>query len=118
MDIIFLRDLQVDAVIGIYAWEKAIRQKLVFNLEMATDIRKAAASDRIEDTLNYKAVSKRVVAYVQESRFELVETLAENVAQLILREFDVPWVRLELNKGGAVRNAKGVGIRIERGSAV
>ncbi|MCB1877527.1 MAG: dihydroneopterin aldolase [Chromatiales bacterium] len=118
MDIIFLRDLEVDAVIGIYAWEKAIRQKLVFNLEMAADIRAAAASDSIDDTLNYKAVAKRVIAYVEESRFELVETLAENVARLILEEFSVPWVRLELNKGGAVRQAKGVGIRIERGEPV
>ena len=113
-DIIFLRDLRIDTVIGIYGWERQVTQTLVFDLEMGTDIRRAAASDRIEDTLNYKAVAKRVIGFVQESRFELVETLAERVAQLILDEFEVPWLRLTLNKQGAVRGARDVGLIIER----
>ena len=115
MDIIFIRDLRIDAVIGIYDWERAIKQTLSFDIEMATDIAKSAASDRIDDTLNYKAVAKAVIAFVEASEFLLVETLIERVAELIQTEFDVPWLRLTLNKGGAVRGAQGVGVIIERG---
>jgi dihydroneopterin aldolase len=116
MDIIFIRDLRIDTVIGIYDWERAIKQTLSFDLEMATDISRAAASDHIDDTLNYKAVAKRIIAFVETSDFQLVETLAERVAALVIDEFGVPWLRLTLNKGGAVRGAAGVGIVIERGS--
>ena len=116
MDIIFLRDLRIDTIIGIYDWERSTRQTVSLDLEMATDIRKAAASDHIDDTLNYKAVAKRLIAFVSESEFQLVETLAERICDLVLEEFQVPWVRLTLNKGGAVRGAKGVGIIIERGN--
>ena len=86
MDIIFIRDLRVDTVIGIYDWERSIKQTLRFDLEMATDIARAAASDSIEDTLNYKAVAKRVIAFVEDSSFQLVETLAERVAELVREE--------------------------------
>lgn len=113
-DIIFLRELAIETTIGIYDWERRVKQTLVFDLEMAADIRKAAASDAIEDTLDYKAVSKRIRAYVSESRFNLVETLAERVAALVLSEFEVSWVKLTLNKRGAVRGARDVGIIIER----
>lgn len=115
MDIIFLRRLAIETVIGIYDWERAIRQRIVIDLEMAADIRPAAAADHIDKTLNYKAVAKRVIEFVGNSEFQLVETLAERTAQLVLDEFDVPWVRLTLDKGGAVRGAQGVGIIIERG---
>lgn len=115
MDIIFLQDLRIDTIIGIYDWERSTRQTLSLDLEMAADIRKAAATDHIDDTLNYKAVAKRLIEYVGQSEFQLVETLAERVAEIILKEFQVPWVRVTLNKGGAVRGAKGVGIIIERG---
>ena len=115
MDIIFLRDLRIETVIGIYDWEREIKQTVVLDLEMATDIRKAAASDAIEDTLDYKSVAKRLISFVEESRFQLVETLAERCAAIVLDEFDVPWVRLTLNKQGAVRGARDVGVLIERG---
>lgn len=115
MDIIFLADLRIDTVIGIFDWERRIKQTVIFDVEMAADIKKAAASDSIDDTLDYKAVAKRIIQFVEESEFQLVETLAENVAQLILSEFKVPWVRLKLNKTGAIRGASGVGIQIERG---
>ncbi|WP_455234291.1 dihydroneopterin aldolase [Thiogranum longum] len=116
MDIIFIRDLKVDAVIGIYEWERSIKQTLHIDLEMAADIRKAAASDRIEDTLNYKAVAKRIIAFVEQSGYQLVETLAERIAELVQNEFSVTWLRLTLNKVGAVRGAQGVGVVIERGA--
>lgn len=115
MDIIYLNDLRIDTVIGIYDWERRIKQTVSLDLEMATDIRKAAASDSIEDTLDYKAVAKRLISFVGESKFQLVETLAEQVASIILTEFNVPWVRVRLNKKGAVRYAGDVGIIIERG---
>lgn len=115
MDIIFLTDLRIDTVIGIFDWERRIKQTVIFDLEMGADIRKAAATDSIADTLDYKAVAKRVIQFVEASEFQLVETLAEKVAQLILDEFTVPWVRVKLNKTGAIRGARDVGILIERG---
>jgi dihydroneopterin aldolase len=115
MDIVFIRDLRIDTVIGIYDWEREIRQTVVFDLEMGSDIALAAATDAIEDTLDYKAVSKRLVEFVNGSKFQLVETLAERCATLVLEEFKVPWVRLTLNKVGAVSAARDVGVIIERG---
>ncbi len=114
MDIIYLRDLKIDTVIGIYDWERRITQTVSLDLEMATDIRKAAASDAIEDTLDYKSVAKRLIQFVGESEFQLVETLAERICAIVIEEFGVPWVRLTLNKKGAVRFAEGVGVQIER----
>lgn len=114
MDIIYLSELKIDTVIGIYDWERRIKQTVSLDLEMATDIRKAAASDAIEDTLDYKSVAKRLIQFVSESEFQLVETLAERICQIVIEEFGVPWVRLRLNKKGAVRFAEGVGVMIER----
>lgn len=116
MDIIFLRDLRIDTLIGIYDWERRVKQTISLDLEMATDIRKAAATDAIDDTLNYKAVAKRIIAFVETSEFQLVETLAERITEIVLAEFNVPWVRLTLNKTGAVRGARDVGVIIERGA--
>ena len=115
MDIIYLHDLRIDTVIGVFDWERRVKQRLILDLDMASDIRRAAASDDLADTLNYKAVAKRVIDYVEHSEFQLVETLAERVAELILTEFKVPWLRLRLNKQGAVRGARDVGVVIERG---
>ena len=114
MDIIYLKELNIDTVIGIYDWERRIKQTVCFDIEMATDIRKAAASDAIDDTLDYKSVAKRLIQFVGESQFQLVETLAEKVAEIVITEFKVPWVKVTLNKKGAVRHAAGVGIIIER----
>jgi dihydroneopterin aldolase len=88
---------------------------VAIDLDMSADISKAAASDSVEDTLNYKLVSKRVQQFVGDSSFQLVETLAEKIAELILSEFDVAWVRVKLNKPGAIRGARDVGVLIERG---
>lgn len=115
MDIIYLSDLKIETVIGIYDWEREIKQTVVLDLEMATDIRKAAATDSIADTLDYKAVAKRLIQFVGESEFQLVETLAERIAGIVLNEFAVPWVKVRLNKKGAVRYASDVGVIIERG---
>jgi len=115
MDIIFIRELTIETVIGIFDWEREIKQRVIFDIEMAGDCTRAATTDAVEDTLNYKAVSKRVIAFVESSEFQLVETLAERVAQLIRDEFDVPWVRLRANKRGALRGAVDVGVVIERG---
>ena len=114
MDKVFIEGLTIDALIGIYDWERRIRQDLVFDLEMGFDNRRPAATDDIAHTLNYKAVSKRLEQFVRESEFGLVETLAERCAQIVLDEFEVKWLRLKLSKPGAVRGARAVGVIIER----
>lgn len=116
MDTIFLRDLRVATVIGIFDWERRVKQTVSIDLEMSCDVAKAAASDDISDALDYKCVAKRVIQFVEESEFQLVETLAERIAGLIISEFAVRRVVVNLNKRGAIRGAKDVGIRIERGS--
>jgi dihydroneopterin aldolase len=115
MDTVFLRDLKIDTVIGIFGWERRVRQTLIFDLEMSADVAKAAKTDKIEDALNYKSIAKRLQQYVSESEFELIETLAEECARIIREEFNVAWVKLTLNKKGAVRGATDVGVIIERG---
>ncbi|MGH8233815.1 MAG: dihydroneopterin aldolase [Rhodanobacteraceae bacterium] len=116
MDTVFIERLTVETVIGVYDWERKVRQPVVLDVEMAFDNTRPAASDSIEDTLDYKAVSKRLVAFVEASSFQLVETLAERCANIIRDEFGVAWVRLKLAKPGAVRGAKAVGVVVERGS--
>lgn len=115
MDKIFLEELKIDTIIGIWEWERKIRQTVIVDLEMSADIARAAASDSVEDTLNYKSVAKRVQQFVGDSSFQLVETLAERIAGLIREEFDVAWVRVRVHKPGAIRGSKDVGIDIERG---
>jgi dihydroneopterin aldolase len=115
MDIVFLRDLQIDTVIGIYDWERNIQQTVVLDIEMSADIAKAAATDQIEDTLDYKAVAKRMIQFVGGSQFMLVETLAERCSDIIREEFGVAWLRLSINKKGAISGATDVGVIIERG---
>ena len=116
MDIIFLRNLKIDTIVGIYDWERRIKQPVILDLEMATDIKKAAATDHIDDTLNYKAVAKRVISFVEDSEFG--NKFAERIAEIIVNEFEVPWLRLSLNKIGAIRGARDVGVLIERGNKV
>ncbi|MCO5762923.1 MAG: dihydroneopterin aldolase [Gammaproteobacteria bacterium] len=118
MDIVFLRGLRIETTIGIYDWEKQIKQPVILDLEMGADVAKGAASDRIEDALDYKRVAKRLKEFVAASRFELVETLAERCAALLREEFGIPWLRLSVNKIGAVSDATDVGVIIERGERV
>ena len=115
MDIVYIRGLQVDTVIGIYDWERTIRQTLSIDLEMGTDIRAAARRDDIDQTLNYKAITDRLIEFISSSEFLLIETLAEEIASLLMEEFSVPWLRLTLGKPGAVPQARDVGVVIERG---
>jgi dihydroneopterin aldolase len=114
MDKVFIEQLEIDCVIGIYDWERSIRQPVQLDIEMDSDNRKPAASDDIADTLDYKAVSKRLIQFVGDSSYGLVETLAENCARIIIEEFGVSRVRLKLSKPGAVRGAKAVGVIVER----
>jgi dihydroneopterin aldolase len=115
MDIVYIRDLRIDTIIGIYDWEREVRQTVSIDLEMAADIRRAAATDDIQYALNYKAVAKRIIGFVENNHYLLVERLAEDVAQIVLTEFAVPWLRLRLSKPGALRGARDVGLLIERG---
>jgi dihydroneopterin aldolase len=115
MDIIFLHGLKVDTIIGIWDWERKIRQTVVIDLDMSADIAKAAATDSVDDTLNYKQVAKRIEAFVGDSGFQLVETMAERIAGIVRDEFGVAWVRVRVNKPGAIRGSRDVGVLIERG---
>ena len=115
MDIVYIRDLRIDTIIGVYDWERQIKQTLSFDLEMATDIRQAAATDDLQYAINYKAVSDRLIEFVEGFNPQLLETLAEAIANIIISEFHVPWLRLQVSKAGAVRAARDVGLVIERG---
>ena len=114
MDKIFLEGLKVEAVIGIWEWERRVRQTVSLDLEMAVDARKAAASDEIEQALDYKRIAKHLIQVVEASQFKLVETLAETLARIVVTEFDVPWVRLAVSKPGAIEGSRNVGIVVER----
>lgn len=114
MDKIFLRELTTEAIIGFYDWERKVKQRLVIDLDLATDVRATAAHDDIERTLNYKAVAKRVLAFVGDSQYRLIETLAEELAQVLLKEFKLSWLRLTVHKPGAIRHSRDVGVEIER----
>ena len=114
MDTIFLHALKTEAIIGIFDWERQVRQTVIVDIEIGADIRRAALTDSIDDTLNYKRVAKRVLAFVEGSQFHLVETLAEHLAMLILEAFAVAWVGIVLSKPGAVRSSRDVGVALER----
>ena len=115
MDILYIRNLKVDAVVGIFSWEKRIRQPLHLDLEIAIDIRKAAATDDIQYALDYKTVSTRLTQFISQSEWHLIETLAEKIAALLMAEFGVTWLRLKLSKPAALPSADSVGLMIERG---
>src|ERR1700730_11807509 len=114
MDKIFIRALQTEAIIGIFDWERQVKQTVIIDIAIGADVRKAALSDSIKDSLNYKRVAKRVLSFVEASQFHLVETLAEHIAMLILEEFGIAWVGIVLSKPGAVRSSRDVGVALER----
>jgi dihydroneopterin aldolase len=113
-DRIFLHGLAIDCIIGFIDWERRVKQTVVVDLEMPVDCRRAALRDDVADTLNYKTVAKRVISFVAESQFHLVETLVERIALLVLEEFGLEWVRVTLSKPGAIRGSRDVGVTIER----
>lgn len=113
-DTVFLRGLAVDTTIGFFEWERHVRQTVVIDLEIPVDCARAAATDDVADTTDYKRIAKRTVQFVNESSFKLVETLAHRLATTLLEEFDIAWIRLELNKPGAIRGSRDVGVKIER----
>lgn len=114
MDIIYIHNIKAECIIGVWDWERRIKQAVFVNLDLGTDISKAAKSDELSDTLDYKSITKQVKAFIEESSYQLVETLAENIAQKIISDFGVTWVRVKLNKRGALRDARDVGVIIER----
>ncbi|PIJ49500.1 dihydroneopterin aldolase [Erwinia sp. OLTSP20] len=116
MDIVFIEQLEVISTIGVYDWEQAIRQKLVFDVEMAWDNRPAAQSDDVTDCLSYADVAEFIIGHVSGGRFALVERVAEELAQGLINEFNTPWVRIRVSKPSAVAQARAVGVVIERGT--
>ena len=115
-DIVYIRDLNIETVIGIYDWERKIKQTVSIDVEMATDISMAAQTDDIAHALDYKSVGKRIIEFVEASQYELVETLIDKVAEIVIGEFSVSWCRIRLSKPGALRGSRDVGIIIERTS--
>ena len=113
-DRVFLRELAVECIIGFLDWERLVKQTVYLDIEAPIDCRRAAVNDDVAETLDYKRLSKLVIAFVGSSEFKLVETLAHRTATLILKEFDIPWVKLTLNKRGAIRSSRDVGVSIER----
>ncbi len=118
MDIIYINDLRIETIIGIYGWERKTKQIVVLDIEMGTDIRKASTTENIEDTFNYKSIAERLFEFVGASEFKLVEALAEQISDILLNEFNVPWLRLKLNKQGALKGVRDVGVIIERNQKV
>ncbi|MFL6623919.1 MAG: dihydroneopterin aldolase [Sulfurifustaceae bacterium] len=116
MDLVYIRNLRIDCIIGVFEWERRVRQTVAIDLDLAADVARAARTDRLEDTVDYKAIAKRLIEYVGQSQFQLVETLAEKIAEIVLTEFGVRWVRVCINKRGALRHATDVGVVIERGT--
>lgn len=114
MDIIYLKQLKAQPIVGVYEWERRVRQTIHFDLELATDISVAIKTDDVAYALNYKDVADRVIRFVESSRFKLIETMAEEVAEMLMREFRVPWLRLKISKAGAVREVTDLGLIIER----
>lgn len=115
MDVIYIRNLRADCIIGVFEWERRVRQTVAIDLDLAGDVARAARTDQLQDTIDYKAIAKRLVEFVGTSQFQLVETLAERIAEIVLKEFGVSWVRVRINKKGALRQATDVGVVIERG---
>ncbi len=113
-DKIFLEALEVTCIIGIFDWERKTPQKILIDLEFPANIRRAAKRDRIEDTVDYKRIAKRILTFAGASRFQLIETLAEKLAALLLKEFALKEVTLRISKPGAVRGSKNVGVEITR----
>lgn len=113
-DKIFLQGLETKCLIGIFAWERKIRQKVLIDLEFPSNIRKAACKDQIEDAVDYKKIAKRTLSFVSKSRYHLIETLAEKLAQTLLREFSLPQIKVRVSKPGAIRYSKNVGVQITR----
>ncbi len=116
MDIVYIRNLKVETVIGVFDWEREVKQVVSLDLEMASSILAAAKTDDIIHALNYKSISKRLTGFIQEQQFQLIESMAEKVAEIVLNEFGVPWLRLRISKPGALRGSEDVGIIIERGT--
>ncbi|MDP8161722.1 dihydroneopterin aldolase [Pasteurella skyensis] len=115
MDIVFIKELTVFASVGVYEWEKSIKQRLVFNLEMAWDFQQAVQTDNVADCLNYAEVSQTVIEFVESQHFDLVETIAHRLAELLQVKFNIPWIKVELHKPQAVAQATSVGVIVERG---
>jgi len=115
VDIIFLYGLEANCVVGVWEWEKQTTQKIIIDLDVLADIKHSAASDELKDTLNYKSMAENVIEMLETTHYQLIETMAEEVAKLILENYATTWVKVRINKGGVVKNVKNVGVQIERG---
>ncbi len=114
VDTVFLRGLAIETTIGFFEWERHVKQTVVLDLEIPVDCARAASTDTVDNTVDYKAIAKRCIAFVEAAQYHLVETLAHQLATTLLAEFDIAWIRLSVNKPGAIRGSRDVGVKIER----
>jgi dihydroneopterin aldolase len=114
LDTVFIKDLRIETIIGVHPWERQMTQVVLLDLDLGTDVARAARDDDVADALDYEVVAKRVTAFVQEGKFQLIETLADRTAAMLIAEFGVMWLRVTVYKPGALSGAKSVGIRVER----
>ena len=117
MDIVYLYGLRLETIIGIWEWERQVKQTLIVDLDLGTDVSRAGRSDAIEDTVDYKSVAGRLAKLAEENNFFLVEALAENISEILIAEYGIEWVRIRINKQGALSDVRDVGVIIERGRA-
>ena len=118
MDIIFLHELKAKTLIGIYPWERQVAQTIQLDLEIALPTSKACQTDNFEDALDYALIVKRINEILSQKQFSLLEALAEHIAQIILKEFKSPWVRVSVAKLSMIRGVKKLGVSIERKSKI
>ncbi len=114
VDTVFLRGLAIETTIGFFEWERHVKQTVVLDLEIPVDCARAASTDTVDNTVDYKAIAKRCIAFVEAAQYNLVETLAHQLATTLLAEFDIAWIRLSVNKPGAIRGSRDVGVKVER----
>ncbi len=115
MDKVIIRDLALETIVGLYPWERAVKQTLLIDVDMATDIRQAAADDDLQYTVDYSAVCAAIVILADKGQYQLIETLAENIATMVLKNFAVTWLRVAVHKVYVMTHVGRVGIEIERG---
>ena len=113
-DLIYIKDLRLQTIIGIFGWEREVRQEVSIDLEMTFDCKRAAKTDAIKDAIDYKKITKGIIKFVEESEFKLQETLAEGIADLVKNQYKVDSLKLRVSKPGALRHAEDVGVIIHR----
>ena len=114
MDKIFIKNIEVETIIGIFEWEREVKQSVFIDIEIDLNLQKSGATDKISNSLDYKKISKRIINFTIGSKFKLIESLADKIAKIVLNEFNVKRVSVSVKKQGALRGSELVGVNIVR----